>query len=122
MVIDKGLLDAIACGNPSSVNIGLMLSEVHRVLNEEGTYFCITRNGDKKRKKHLKNIKKYNWKVHKTLVQQPAVGQANARPMRVPDFDDTKNFHFIYRCAKQVDKVVDTDEEQMEEEEEEEEE
>ena len=89
-----------------------MLSEVHRILKDTGVYICISREVEKKRKKHLKNVAKFNWKVQKTPIQKPIMGAQPARPMRVPDFDDKKNFLFIYTCQKQVDKVIDSDEEQ----------
>ena len=43
LVIDKSLLDALACGDGASVNVAQMLSEVHRVLTPNGVYICITR-------------------------------------------------------------------------------
>ena len=38
VVIDKGLLDAMTCGESAKANIQQMLSEAHRVLKPNGTY------------------------------------------------------------------------------------
>lgn len=42
VVIDKGLLDAIVCGDGAAANVQSMLSEFHRVLSPTGIYICIS--------------------------------------------------------------------------------
>ena len=42
VVIDKGTLDCVLCGDISVSNANKMLSEVHRVLAPGGFYICIT--------------------------------------------------------------------------------
>ena len=41
-VIDKALLDAIMCGDGSGPNSEQMLSEIHRVLADDGVYICVS--------------------------------------------------------------------------------
>ena len=53
-----------------------MLSEVHRVLKDTGVYICISREVEKKRKKHLKNVAKFNWKVTKTDHRNDSVHES----------------------------------------------
>ena len=38
VVIDKGLFDAIMCGDGCGPNTEQMLSEIHRVLTDDGIY------------------------------------------------------------------------------------
>ena len=111
VVIDKGMLDAIVCGNPSVSKAQEMLSEIHRVLKKDGTYVCISREVGKMRKKYLKNTKKFNWKVKKTPLPKPIYGTQPTRAPKVPEKDDKKNWHFLYTCAKQATPVIDTDDE-----------
>ena len=108
-VIDKGMLDAIVCGNPSVSNCQVMLSECHRVLKPEGSYIMISREVEKKRKKYLKNTKKFNWTITKTPLPKPIYGTQPARLPKVTEKDDKKNFHFMYVCKKQLEPVVDSD-------------
>ena len=61
VVIDKALMDAMACGDGALGNVQNMLSEVHRVLTPTGTYICISHGVDSSRKKYLKNVSKFNW-------------------------------------------------------------
>lgn len=103
VVIDKALMDAMACGDGALGNVQNMLSEVHRVLTPTGTYICISHGVDSSRKKYLKNVSKFNWSRQKHIIQKPQIGQ-NYKELKKPkDFDDKdtkKNFHFVYVCKK----------------------
>ena len=50
VVIDKGLLDALTCGDGAHANINMMLEEAHRVLKPQGVFFCLSRAVESKRK------------------------------------------------------------------------
>ena len=49
VVIDKACFDAIVCGDNSLVNATQMVSEVYRVLNDGGSYICISNSIPEKR-------------------------------------------------------------------------
>ena len=117
IVLDKGCLDAMLCGNPGPKNVQDMLENVHRVLKETGQYICISREVEAKRKKHLKRVGKYNWKVEKKPILKPIAGALPARLPRVSGDDnvDKKNFLFVYMCKKQTEPVVDSDAEMEDE-------
>ena len=42
VVIDKGTLDSVLCGDGSAPNAEQMLSEISRVLTDEGVFICIS--------------------------------------------------------------------------------
>jgi ubiquinone/menaquinone biosynthesis C-methylase UbiE len=46
IIIDKGTLDAILCGNDSYNNAAEMLSECYRLLDDLGLFICITYGPD----------------------------------------------------------------------------
>jgi hypothetical protein len=51
VVIDKGTLDSILCGDNSVPNAERMMSEIHRVLTPNGTYVCISYGDESNRAK-----------------------------------------------------------------------
>jgi ubiquinone/menaquinone biosynthesis C-methylase UbiE len=51
VVLDKGTLDSILCGDNSTPNAEKMLSEIHRVLAPNGIYICVTYGDEEHRKK-----------------------------------------------------------------------
>ena len=116
IVIDKGLLDAVSCGDGSAENVSRMLTEIHRVLTPAGIYFCISHAKMIQRKKYLKNVKKYNWTIAKKAVPKPGIG-ANPKEYKVTNDDekDKKACHFIYTMTKQTTPVVDSEAEVVEE-------
>ena len=42
IVIDKGTLDSILCGDNSVPNAEKMMQEIYRVLGPKGVYICVT--------------------------------------------------------------------------------
>ena len=42
VVIDKAVLDAVACGPQKKVYVDKMVSEIYRVLSPEGLYISVT--------------------------------------------------------------------------------
>ena len=42
VVLDKGTLDAILCGESSTSNSSKMISEIHRILSNNGIYIAIS--------------------------------------------------------------------------------
>ena len=50
VVIDKGTLDTILCGDNSEANVEKMLQEINRVLKSNGVYICISYGSEEQRK------------------------------------------------------------------------
>ncbi len=55
IVIDKGTLDSILCGDNSEPNALKMLSEIYRVLSPNGIYICISYGDEEHRFKYFVN-------------------------------------------------------------------
>lgn len=49
------------CSDGAKQNVDLMLTEIYRVLKPDGVYIVISHGEESKRKKYLKNLKKFNW-------------------------------------------------------------
>ena len=56
IVIDKGTLDSILCGDDSEANTEIMMSEINRVLCKDGYYICISYGDRERRESYLVNI------------------------------------------------------------------
>jgi ubiquinone/menaquinone biosynthesis C-methylase UbiE len=56
VVLDKGTLDSVLCGDNSVPNAEKMMQEIYRVLTPGGVYVCITYGDEEHRKKFLVNI------------------------------------------------------------------
>jgi hypothetical protein len=50
VIIDKGTLDSILCGENSLPMIGNIMKEIYRLLAPEGFYFCISYGDEDHRK------------------------------------------------------------------------
>ena len=97
VVIDKGTFDSILCGDGSGPNAEQMLSEISRVLTDDGVYICIS-YGLKESRVPFFHKPAYGWLTFNHCVAKPtistsAVVQANDK--------DEKNFHWIYANKKQ---------------------
>lgn len=42
VVLDKGTIDSLLCGESSTSNSSKMISEIHRVLSNNGVYIAIS--------------------------------------------------------------------------------
>jgi len=51
VVLDKGTLDSILCGDNSVPNAEKMMQEIYRILAPGGVYVCITYGDEEHRKK-----------------------------------------------------------------------
>lgn len=133
--LDKGTLDAVLSGDRSTENAQLYLSEVYRVLCDEGTYMCVSYRDQEHRMRHLK---KFDWevsvhKVYKKSYEQeyfkiksefisPAVLKEIAaikldddekdlqEPEEIEKFQKPKgtiDMHYVYVCKKPKKKEVD---------------
>jgi len=62
ILIDKGTLDSILCGDSGSSDAENMLRECSRVLKQNGMFFIVSYGKPYQRLKHLENPK-YSWTV-----------------------------------------------------------
>ena len=62
VVIDKGTLDAIICGDEATCNPDKVLLEVNRVLKKDGVYICITFGMPENRMDYLQKSP-LKWKI-----------------------------------------------------------
>ena len=97
VVIDKGTLDSLLCGDSSGPNSIKALNEIYRVLKPNGVYICVTYGLPEQRVNVFKRAD-FKWtpivhKVTKTTISTAEV---------VASEDKTeKNFHYIYVMKKQ---------------------
>lgn len=96
VVIDKGTLDTILCGDNSEANVEKMLLEINRVLKSNGVYICISYGNEEQRKDFLKNKVINFWDLRVDKVTKPSVVLAN----QINDEKDPKNFHYVYTMNK----------------------
>ena len=85
-----------------------MMKEIHRVLTPNGTYMSVSHAKEDQRKKFLKNVKLFNWNRVKFLIPKPVIGSV-VKDVKIPNWDDKKNFHFLYVMRKQIKPVIDSD-------------
>ena len=94
-VVDKGTLDSILCGEGSTNNVAKALSEVQRVLTDDGVYMFISYGVPKNRLSYLETDEcKAVWSVTVKQVAKPSVSTAQ-QPT-----EDSGNVHYIYICKK----------------------
>jgi len=58
VVLDKGTLDSVLCGDNSVPNADRMMQEIYRVLAPNGVYVCVTYGDEDHRKKYFVGILK----------------------------------------------------------------
>lgn len=97
VVMDKGTIDSILCGEGSTANSAKMMNEISRALKPMGVYFCISYGVPENRLSYLEN-EEYKWKVTVHTVPKPTVSAAAA-----PEAKEGSNMHYIYVCQKGVD-------------------
>ena len=93
IVIDKGTLDSVLCGDNSESNAQKMISEVFRILAPGGYYFCISYGDAEHRKKHFET------QAWGKLTVEKIIKPATSSTSNV-DEKDPKNYHYIYIMNK----------------------
>ncbi|KAL5781896.1 hypothetical protein ACOSP7_006925 [Xanthoceras sorbifolium] len=79
VVIDKGTLDSILCGNNSRQNATQMLKEVWRVLKDQGVYILITYGAPIYRLSLLKDSNMWGLKLH--VIEKHTVEEISKNPI-----------------------------------------
>ena len=94
IVIDKGTLDSVLCGENAGGNVEKILNEIYRILASNGVFICISYGQEENRKSYFKNK---DWEYRKETVAKP-------NKMIITNVDagekDIKNFHHIYILTK----------------------
>lgn len=80
LIIDKGLLDSLLCGDDGGSRGKQMLWEMLRLLTTDGCYICVSHADPKQRIPVLENIKiddkskraAYKWDIKSTTVETAA--------------------------------------------------
>eukprot|EP00742_Colponemidia_sp_Colp-10_P000659 GILJ01000718.1.p1 GENE.GILJ01000718.1~~GILJ01000718.1.p1 ORF type:complete len:211 (+),score=25.02 GILJ01000718.1:72-704(+) len=96
VVMDKGTLDSMLCGEGSTTNVQKMLSEIYRVLAPNGVYIIVSYGQPAHRLNHL-DREDLLWKVTYTTVAKPTISTTAAL---ASDDKDSPNVHYVYRCQK----------------------
>jgi ubiquinone/menaquinone biosynthesis C-methylase UbiE len=100
IVIDKGTLDAILCGDNAAQNAELMLKEVYRVLAPTGIYICITYGIPEQREMYFKTL---NWALETNQVKKPNIFST---PLEKGEDAKKSQFHYIYVLEKKTEMVT----------------
>jgi EEF1A lysine methyltransferase 4 len=95
VVVDKGTLDSILCGEGSTANVAKMCGEISRVLKPTGVFFIISYGVPDNRLNYLEKEDIYSWNVTVHTVAKPTVSAA-----AVPSSEDASGVHYIYVCTK----------------------
>jgi ubiquinone/menaquinone biosynthesis C-methylase UbiE len=93
VVVDKGTIDSILCGEGSIYNVAATLKQISRVLTPGGVLLYISHGSPNVRLQFIDKAE-YGWKVSVRTVPKPMIGldQASNPP--------EANFHYIYICEK----------------------
>lgn len=92
VVIDKGTLDSILCGDGSTRNIHKTLTEISRVLTNEGVFICIS-HGEPSYRMTYMHCQEFEWNCEVKTVSKPMMGL-------VTSLEEQSNVHYIYICRK----------------------
>jgi len=95
IVVDKGTLDIVLCGEGSTLNVQKALAEISRVLDSKGVYVCISHGQPSYRLTYLQRPE-FGWDVKVHTVTKPMMGQQGA----VATKEDKDNVHYVYVCVK----------------------
>jgi ubiquinone/menaquinone biosynthesis C-methylase UbiE len=94
VVMDKGTIDSILCGEGSTHNAHKTLTEVSRVLSPNGVYVAVSHGQPSYRLTYLQRPE-FGWNVKIHTVQKPMMGMTASLAS-----DDKDNVHYIYVCTK----------------------
>jgi len=94
VVLDKGTLDSLMCGEGSTHNTQKALLEITRVLNSNGVFICVSHGQPSYRLTYLQKAD-YGWSVKTQTVQKPMMGTTASSTSEEKD-----NLHYVYICSK----------------------
>jgi len=92
-VIDKATLDSVLCSEGSLILVSKCLSEISRVLSNEGVFVSIS-HANPSTRLSLLDRPEYGWKVVVEKVAKPMLNLIKETS------DDDRVYHYIYICSK----------------------
>lgn len=95
LVLDKGCMDSILCGEASTLNVQKALGEVARVLNSRGVFICISHGQPSYRLTYMQRPE-FGWEVRVHTVEKPRMGMSGS----ALNVEEKDNVHYIYVCVK----------------------
>eukprot|EP00922_Rhytidocystis_sp_ex-Travisia-forbesii_P007128 GHVS01010404.1.p1 GENE.GHVS01010404.1~~GHVS01010404.1.p1 ORF type:complete len:227 (+),score=25.96 GHVS01010404.1:205-885(+) len=95
VVIDKGTVDSVLCGEGSTSNVQKMLREISRVLQSGGVFICVSYGQPAYRLSYLQR-EELLWSVKIQTVQKPSSAVSAALTQEEADA-----VHYVYICRKQ---------------------
>eukprot|EP00455_Lapot_gusevi_P049693 TRINITY_DN7095_c0_g1_i2.p1 TRINITY_DN7095_c0_g1~~TRINITY_DN7095_c0_g1_i2.p1 ORF type:complete len:208 (-),score=33.02 TRINITY_DN7095_c0_g1_i2:47-670(-) len=94
VIIDKGTLDSLLCGDDAEERAEKMLRGVSSLLKPSGVYICISYGLPENRLSHFEEHPEYGWKVTSVAtIPKPQILRAESR-------DDQDSVHYCYICTK----------------------
>lgn len=95
LVLDKGTLDSVLCGEASTLNVQKALNEISRVLDTKGVFICISHGQPSYRLTYLQRPE-FGWEVRVHTVEKPRMGMSGT----AMNAEEKDNVHYIYVCIK----------------------
>merc|ERR1711881_485963 len=95
VVMDKGTIDSILCGEGSTHNAHKTLMEVSRVLSPNGVYVAVSHGQPSYRLTYLQRPE-FGWNVKIHTVQKPMMGMTASSA----GGGEMDNVHYCYICVK----------------------
>ncbi|EGR34823.1 protein kinase domain protein [Ichthyophthirius multifiliis] len=96
IVIDKGTLDSVICGENTVTNAMKALTNISQILKPNGIYICISYGQPDHRLLYL-DKQKYGWIISVEQVHKPTISTS----IQLTSEDkDSPNVHYIYICKK----------------------
>jgi len=95
VVVDKGTLDSVLCGESSTGNVQKALNEITRVLDSKGVYVCISHGQPSYRLSYLQRPE-FGWDVKVHTVLKPMMGMQQDSANQ----EEKDNVHYVYICTK----------------------
>merc|ERR1711924_65395 len=95
-VIDKALLDTLACSGDAWQKVGTLLSEVYRVLRPGGVYFLVSHASAEARLPYLVRNPMMPWRVEVAHLAKPPATDDDTGSRCYPGGE---HFH-VYLCTK----------------------
>jgi len=92
VVLDKGTLDSVLCGEGSTRNMHKTLQEISRVLVPNGVFVCIS-HGDPSYRLTYLQYPEFGWNVVVQTVTKPMMGL-------MASMEEEANVHYVYICSK----------------------
>jgi hypothetical protein len=94
IVIDKGTLDTVVCGDEAFHKAVIMLREVARVLKPGGVFFMVSHGAPATRLSYL-DSRALGWNVQYVALNKPQVNGPEP-------YVGAPSTHFLYICTKNV--------------------